>query len=154
MDYEHYMKIALEEANLAELQGEVPIGAIIIDINSGEIIAQAHNNPIEAKDPTAHAEINAIRIAAQKLENYRLKPELCMFVTLEPCVMCAGAITNSRITKLVYGAKDEKGGAIDSGVKFFNSPTCHHAPEVVSGIYSIESSTLLKNFFKKRRAKK
>lgn len=147
---EKYMALALEQARLAQTKGEVPIGAIIID-ERGEIIAEAFNAPIETKDPCAHAEILALRDAALKLENYRLKPNLTLYVTLEPCTMCAGAISHARIKRLVYGASDAKGGAIESGVRFFESNTCHHRPEVSSGVLANESSAILKDFFAQRR---
>jgi len=144
------MAIALEEARLAETRDEVPIGAIIVDPISGEIISRAGNRTIELSDPTAHAEILAIRDACAK-ENSQRIPKYDLYVTLEPCTMCAGAISFARIRRLIYAAPDVKGGAIDSGAKFFTQPTCHHKIEIVSGIEAEKSSMLLKNYFKKKR---
>ncbi len=146
-----FMRLAIQEAKKAEDIGEVPIGAIIVDSQSGEIIARGYNQPIKAHDPTAHAEVIAMRAAAQKFENYRLKPELCLYVTLEPCTMCAGAISFARIKTIIFGAYDKKGGAVENGVKFFSSPQCHHRPEIVGGILENECSELLKSFFAKKR---
>lgn len=150
LDNEKYMRLAMEEAQKAHDAGEVPIGAIIIDEN-GEIIARGFNSPISGHDPTSHAEIIAIRNAAKALENYRLKPKLSLYVTLEPCTMCAGAISNARIARVIYGAKDEKTGAIESGVRFFEKPTCHHRPEIISGVLGDDCGQILKNFFKSKR---
>ena len=150
---EEYMAKALEQAQLAQQTGEVPIGAIIVDAN-GAIIAQSFNAPIATNDPCAHAEIVALREAAQKLENYRLKPNLTLYVTLEPCTMCAGAISHARISRLVYGANDIKGGAIESGVRFFESDTCHHRPNVKSGVMAAKCSAILKDFFAQKRGTK
>src|SRR5689334_17840940 len=123
------MERALELARQAASAGEAPIGAVIADPASGQVIAEAHNGPIMFRDPTAHAEILALRAASSKLCNYRL-PGLTMYVTLEPCAMCAGAISHARISRLVFGAHDEKGGAVLNGVRFFDQPTCHSRPEV------------------------
>lgn len=147
-----FMALALEQAELAEAMGEVPVGAIIVDPDSDEIIAAAHNRPINTHDPTAHAEIEAIRKAAEKIDNYRLSG-LTLYVTLEPCAMCAGAISHARIGRLVYGAHDVKGGAVAHGPKFFDSPTCHHRPDVLGGVLDEQSADMLKAFFKARRAK-
>ena len=146
-----FMRLAIEEAKKAEEIGEVPIGAIIVDSQSGEIISRGYNQPIKSHDPTAHAEVIALRSAAQALENYRLKPELCLYVTLEPCTMCAGAISFARIKTIVFGAFDKKGGAVENGVKFFSSPQCHHRPEIIGGILENVCSELLKSFFAKKR---
>ncbi|MBI1359507.1 MAG: nucleoside deaminase [Alphaproteobacteria bacterium] len=140
--------IALAEA--AAGAGEAPIGAVVADPASGEIVGEAFNRPIGLSDPTAHAEILALRAAAAKLGNYRL-PGLVLFVTLEPCAMCAGAISHARISRLVYGAQDAKGGAVDNGQRFFTQPTCHSRPEVVGGLMADQSSALLKDFFRARR---
>ena len=145
------MRIALEEAQAAAARGETPVGAVIADPATGEVIARAGNGPIGAHDPTAHAEILAMRAAAEKLGNYRLTG-LTLIVTLEPCAMCAGAISHARIGRVVFGAEDPKGGAILHGPKFFDQPTCHWRPEVVSGVLADESAELLRGFFRARRA--
>jgi tRNA(adenine34) deaminase len=144
------MRIALAEAQAAAARGEAPIGAVVLDPTTGDIIARAGNSPIGLSDPTAHAEILALRAAAQRLGNYRLTG-LTLFVTLEPCAMCAGAISHARIGRLVFGATDEKGGAVVSGARFFDQPTCHWRPEVEGGVLSEESATMLKAFFRARR---
>jgi tRNA(Arg) A34 adenosine deaminase TadA len=149
--HEEYMRLAILEAKKAEAIGEVPIGAIIIDSQSGEIISKGYNQPIKTHDPTAHAEVIALREAAKFLENYRLRPDLSLYVTLEPCTMCAGAISFARIKTIVYGAYDKKGGAVENGVKFFSSPQCHHRPELIGGILENDCSSLLKSFFAKKR---
>jgi len=144
------MQRALELAREAGQANEAPIGAVVADPTTGEIVAEAHNRPIGLSDPTGHAEILALRAAAAKLGNYRL-PGLTLYVTLEPCAMCAGAISHARISRLVYGAPDEKGGAVANGPKFFDQPTCHSRPEVEGGVMAAESSELLKAFFRARR---
>jgi tRNA(Arg) A34 adenosine deaminase TadA len=144
------MELAIEQAELAYDKNEVPIGAVIVDPITQKIIAKAHNKTEFGQDITAHAEILALRKACRKLKAKRLW-NLDLYVTLEPCTMCAAAISFARIKRVIYGAYDEKGGAIDSGVKFFQSKTCHHKPEVVSGILKDESSQLLKDFFKNKR---
>ena len=144
------MRIALAEAQAAAARGEAPIGAVVVDPATGEIIARAGNNPIGNHDPTAHAEILALRQAAERLGNYRLTG-LTLVVTLEPCAMCAGAISHARIGRLVFGASDPKGGAVVSGPRFFEQPTCHWRPEVVGGVLAEESGTMLKAFFRARR---
>ena len=145
-----FMQLALAEAQAAAEAGEVPVGAVIVDPASNEVIAAAGNAPISGHDPTAHAEIRAIRMAAEKLENYRLSG-LELYVTLEPCVMCAGAISFARIGRLVFGAADEKGGAVLHGPRFFGHATCHWKPEIVSGVLAEDSSQLLRGFFRERR---
>jgi tRNA(Arg) A34 adenosine deaminase TadA len=147
---EAMMARALALAAKAAEAGEAPIGAVIVDPASGEIVAEGANAPISLHDPTAHAEIVALRAAAAKLGNYRLTG-LTLYVTLEPCAMCAGAISHARIGRLVYGATDEKGGAVDSGPRFFNQKTCHWRPEVTSGVRSDEAADMLRAFFKARR---
>lgn len=147
-----FMQVALELAQAAADIGEAPIGAVLVDPRTDEIVAQAHNRPIGLHDPTGHAEILAMREAAAKLGNYRLTG-LELFVTLEPCTMCAGAVSHARIGRLVYGAADEKGGAIDHGVKFFEQPTCHWRPQVVGGVLEKQSAALLRSFFRARRKK-
>ena len=139
---------ALAEAEAAGARGEVPVGAVIV--HAGEVVSRAGNRTRELSDATAHAEMLVIREASQKLAAERLG-EADLYVTLEPCTMCAGAISFARIRRLYFGAVDEKGGAVVSGVRFFASPTCHHAPEVYSGFGEIESSELLKRFFRDRR---
>ena len=148
-----YMRQALVEAQAASARGEVPVGAVLVDPASGEAIARTGNAPIGICDPTAHAEILALRDGAYKTGNYRLGG-LTLYVTLEPCAMCAGAISNARIGRVVYGASDPKGGAVESGVRFFDSPSCHHRPEITGGVLADESSAMLKAFFKARRKKR
>lgn len=143
-----FMDLALEEARAAEAAGEVPIGCVVV--RGGSVIASAGNRTIADRDPTAHAEILAIRDAARALGSERLT-DCDLYVTLEPCAMCAGAISFARIRRVYYGAADPKGGAVDSGVRFFASPTCHHAPEVYSSVGEEAAATLLKDFFKARR---
>ena len=143
-----FMDMALDQARAAGERGEVPIGCVIV--RDGAVLARAGNSPIAGRDPTAHAEILAIRGAAVALGSERL--ESCdLYVTLEPCAMCAGAISFARIRRLYYGATDPKGGAIDNGVKFFASPTCHHRPEVYGGLAEAEAGAMLKEFFRERR---
>ena len=144
------MQAALNAAREAGRSGEVPIGALIFDPSSKTILASASNAPISLKDPCAHAEILALRAAGAAVGNYRLSG-LSLFVTLEPCAMCAGAISHARIARLVYGANDPKGGAVAHGPKFFAQPTCHWRPDVVSGVLAEESSAMLKDFFRERR---
>ncbi len=144
------MRRALALAQTAADAGEAPIGAVIVDPVTREIVAEAYNEPIGLSDPTGHAEILALRSAAAKLENYRLSG-LTLYVTLEPCAMCAGAISHARIGRVVYGARDEKGGAVAIGPRFFEQPTCHSRPVVESGLMAEESSAMLKAFFRARR---
>jgi len=144
------MRIALDMAQDAAARGEAPIGAVVFDPASGEVIAAAGNSPISLNDPTAHAEILALRQAAAKLGNYRLTG-LSLFVTLEPCPMCAGAISHARIGRLVFGAEDAKGGGVVHGARVFDQPTCHWRPEVEGGVLAAESAALLKGFFRARR---
>jgi tRNA(adenine34) deaminase len=146
------MRIALDAAQAAAAAGETPVGAVIVDPATGEVVSVGANQPIGAHDPTAHAEVVAIRAAAAKRGNYRLTG-LTLFVTLEPCAMCAGAISHARIGKLVYGADDPKGGAVVHGPRFFDQPTCHWRPSVEGGLLAQESSALLKGFFKARRTR-
>jgi tRNA(adenine34) deaminase len=143
-----FMDMALEEARAAGARGEVPVGCVIV--RDGAVVASAGNRTLADRDPTAHAEIIAIRSAAALLGSERL--DGCdLYVTLEPCAMCAGAVAFARVRRLYYGATDPKGGAVDNGVKFFASPTCHHRPEVYGGLAEAEASALLKEFFKERR---
>jgi tRNA(adenine34) deaminase len=142
------MDLALKAAEKAGNAGEVPIGCVIARGN--EVIATAGNRTLTDRDPTAHAEVLAIRQAASAIGSERLV-ECDLYVTLEPCTMCAAAISLARIRRLYYGAGDPKGGAVDSGVRFFASPTCHHAPEIYSAVGESEAATLLRDFFKARR---
>lgn len=142
------MACAFAEAEAAAARGEVPVGAVIV--HDGEMIAAAGNRTVADRDPTAHAEILAIRDAARRIGSERLIG--CdLYVTLEPCTMCAGAISFARIRRLYYGAADEKGGAVDHGPRFFGQATCHHAPDVYGGIDEARSAALLKNFFAAKR---
>jgi tRNA(adenine34) deaminase len=142
------MDLALKAAENAGKSGEVPIGCVIVLNN--EVVGTAGNRTLTDRDPTAHAEILAIRQAAKVTGSERLV-DCDLYVTLEPCAMCAGAISLARIRRLYYGAADPKGGAVDSGVRFFASPTCHHVPEVYSAVGESEAATLLRDFFKARR---
>ncbi len=144
------MRIALKAAQAAAARGEAPIGAVVVDPASGAVLAVAGNSPIGLSDPTAHAEILALRAAGQLVGNYRLTG-LELFVTLEPCAMCAGAISHARIARLVFGAIDAKGGAVISGPRFFDQPTCHWRPAVEGGVLGEESAALLKAFFRDKR---
>ena len=146
------MRIALEAAQAAAQAGETPVGAVVVDPATGEVVAVGANQPISARDPTAHAEIVALREAARKRGNYRLTG-LTLVVTLEPCAMCAGAISHARIGRVVFGAEDAKGGAVVHGPRFFEQATCHWRPEVTGGVLADESSELLKGFFRARRKK-
>ncbi|WP_374469328.1 tRNA adenosine(34) deaminase TadA [Phenylobacterium sp.] len=144
------MRIALEAAQAAADAGETPVGAVVVDPATGEVIATGANQPIGSHDPTAHAEVVALREAARKLGNYRLTG-LTLVVTLEPCAMCAGAISHARIGRVVFGAEDPKGGAVVHGPRFFDQPTCHWRPAVDGGVLAQESSDLLRAFFRARR---
>jgi tRNA(adenine34) deaminase len=142
------MDAAFEEAERAARAGEVPIGAVLV--RDGEVVARAHNRPLAARDPTAHAELLALRAAAAAIGDERLAG--CdLYVTLEPCTMCAAAISLARIRRLYYAAADPKGGAVESGVRFFASPACHHRPEVYGGIQAERAAELLRGFFQVRR---
>ncbi|NNH79501.1 nucleoside deaminase [Rhizobium laguerreae] len=142
------MEMALEEARAAGERGEVPIGAVVVvdDI----AVSRSGNRTRELKDVTAHAEIDAIRLACEALGQERLAGA-DLYVTLEPCTMCAAAISFARIRRLYYGAEDPKGGAVDNGVRFYAQPTCHHAPEVYSGFNEVQSADMLRRFFSQRR---
>ncbi len=144
-----FMDIALREAEAAAKRGEVPVGAVVVGPD-GAILAQAGNQVVELSDPSAHAELLAIRQAAVRLGSERLTG--CdLYVTLEPCPMCAGAISLARVRRLYYGAEDPKAGGVDHGPRVFSHATCHHAPEVYGGLQASASSQLLKQFFKARR---
>jgi len=145
---ESWMREALEEAGKAQAEGEVPVGAILL-IN-GKIVGRGHNHSIRTNDPTAHAEILALRRAAHAMRNYRL-PGSILIVTLEPCIMCAGAMIQARVETLIYGAADPKGGAIRSNFFVSDSPRLNHKIEVISGILEQESSEFLRAFFDSRR---
>lgn len=147
-----YMAKALELAEEAVAADEVPVGCVIVNPQNGEIVASARNQSQHNGDATDHAEMVAIRQACQKLGNNRLR-EMDLYVTLEPCTMCAAAISLARIHKLWFGAIDEKGGAVVSGVRFYEQPTCHHRPEVESGIMAAECGAILKSFFAAKRKK-
>jgi tRNA(adenine34) deaminase len=142
------MQRALDEARAASARGEVPVGCVIV--RNGEVVARAGNRTLADKDPTAHAELIAIRAAATALGSERLT-DCDLYVTLEPCTMCAAAISFARVRRLYFGAADPKGGAVENGVRFFESPTCHHKPEVYGGIGESECAALLKDFFQARR---
>ncbi len=142
------MRSALEQARLAETAGEVPVGAVVTW--NGEVIGQAHNRVILDHDPSAHAEVLALRQAGQRMLNYRM-PECTMYVTVEPCAMCAGALVHSRMQRLVYGASDPKAGAVISVMQVLNHPRLNHRMEVVSGVLAAECSAILQEFFRKRR---
>src|ERR1700724_3996576 len=148
MPFPSFMDAALAQARAAAAAGEVPVGCVIV--RNGTVIAQAGNRTLADRDPTAHCEIVAIRAAALALASERLT-DCDLHVTLEPCAMCAGAIAFARIRRLYYAAADPKGGAVESGVRFFASPTCHHVPEVYSAVGETEAATLLREFFKVRR---
>lgn len=150
MSDEGHMARALALAHAAAEAGEAPVGCVIVD-GAGEVIAEGANAPITLHDPTAHAEIIALRKAADALQNYRLKPGLTLYVTLEPCAMCAGAISHARIARLVYGADDAKGGGVAHGARVFDQPTCHWKPAVTSGVCAEGAGKILKQFFKARR---
>lgn len=143
------MKLALEEAREAGKRGEVPIGAVVVS-GSGEILARAGNRTLTLHDPTAHAELLAIHEACARLGSERLI-DCDLYVTLEPCAMCAAAISFARLRRLYFGAPDPKGGAVEHGPRFFAQPTCHHAPEVIGGLEESEAAALLKDFFAARR---
>ena len=142
------MNLALKAAEEAGNSGEVPIGCVIV--RDGEIVTTAGNRTLTDRDPTAHAELLAIRQATEILGSERLV-DCDLYVTLEPCTMCAGAISLARIRRLYYGAADPKGGAVESGVRFFAQPTCHHRPEIYSAVGEQEAAGLLREFFKARR---
>ena len=150
MSDEEYMEIALKEAQKAFQKDEVPIGAVLVNPLTKEIVAKAFNKTEYGLDVTSHAEILVLRKACKKIKAKRLWG-LDLYVTLEPCTMCAAAISFARIRRLIFGATDEKGGAVVSGVNFYQSKTCHHKPEIVAGVKQEESALLLKNFFKNKR---
>jgi len=143
-----FMQLALEEARAAGHRGEVPVGCVVV--RDGTVVARAGNRTLADKDPTAHAELLAIREAAATLGSERLI-DCDLYVTLEPCAMCAAAISFARVRRLYFGAGDPKGGAVEHGVRFFASPTCHHRPDVYGGIAESDSAALLREFFQAKR---
>jgi tRNA(adenine34) deaminase len=145
----HGMAIAIEEAKAAAARGEVPVGASIVS-SSGEVLARDGNRTLELKDATAHAEMLVIRAASQATGSERLN-DCDLYVTLEPCAMCTGALSHARVRRVYFGADDPKMGAVENGPRFFTQPTCHHAPEVYGGIGGEGSAELLRAFFKSRR---
>jgi tRNA(adenine34) deaminase len=144
----YFMRLALEEAEAAFDADEVPVGAVIVQGHA--VIARTHNRRESSNDPTGHAELLALRIAAQKVQRWRLS-EATLYVTKEPCIMCAGAMVNARLGRLVYGCRDEKGGAVDSLYKLLSDHRLNHQVEVVSGVLGDESAEILKRFFQERR---
>ena len=148
---EDYMRRALAEARAAAAGGEVPVGAVVVDVG-GAVLASAGNRTERDRDPTAHAELLALRAAAVRLGSPRLAG--CdLYVTLEPCPMCASAASFARIRRLYYGAADPKGGGVEHGPRIFSQPTCHHRPEVYGGIAEAEAAALLRDFFRARRGR-
>jgi len=145
-----WMQQALAQAQIAAERDEVPVGAVLVDA-AGELIAAGHNQPISACDPSAHAEIVVLRAAAQKLGNYRL-PDTTLYVTLEPCTMCVGALVHARVGRLVYGAAEPKTGAIESAQRLFETGKFNHQPELEAGVLANECSALLSQFFAKKRS--
>ncbi len=146
------MELALQQAQLAAEQGEVPVGAVLVD-EENQLLACGHNQPISANDPTAHAEVIALREAAKKLHNYRLVNST-LYVTLEPCVMCVGAMVHARVKRLVYGAVEYKTGAIESACQLLQTTSFNHSIEVSSGVLQEPCATILSDFFAQRRAAK
>ncbi|MGQ2989935.1 MAG: tRNA adenosine(34) deaminase TadA [Brevundimonas sp.] len=147
------MRMALALAQAAANEGEVPVGALVVDETTGEVIAGGFNRPVATHDPTAHAEIAALRAAALARGNYRLT-DLTLYVTLEPCAMCAGAISHARIGRVVWGADDPKGGAVLHGPRLFDQPTLHWRPATTGGVLAAEAGDLLRGFFRARRGGK
>lgn len=150
MSDETFMQQALDLARDAAAASEAPIGCVIVDAE-GRVVAEGANAPISSHDPTAHAEIVALRQAASVLENYRLAPGLTLYVTLEPCAMCAGAISQARIARVVYGASDPKSGGVAQGARVWDHPQCHWKPEVTAGVEAEAAADLLREFFRARR---
>lgn len=142
------MQIALDLARKAAENGEVPVGAVIM--RDGEVVAMEANRMVELGDPTAHAELQAIRSALKSIGAQKLS-DCDLYVTLEPCTMCAGAIAHARLRRVYYAAPDPKGGAVDNGVRFFSQPSCHHRPEIISGLNETEASEMLTSFFAQKR---
>ena len=149
MNDDYYMMLAIKEAYKAQEMDEVPVGAVIVDENQ-KVIGQGFNRPISTNDPTSHAEINAIRMASDRTNNYRLT-QTSLFVTIEPCIMCMGAIIHARIGRVVFGASDAKWGAVISLYQMASDPRLNHCPEIVSGVCEEETRTLMRNFFRQKR---
>jgi tRNA(adenine34) deaminase len=149
---EIWMRQAIAQAQIAADLDEVPVGAVLVDA-AGELLAAGYNQPISARDPSAHAEIVALRAAAQKLGNYRL-PDTTLYVTLEPCTMCVGALVHARVGRLVYAATEPKSGAVESARQLFKTGKFNHQPEIESGVLADECSALLTRFFETRRVAK
>lgn len=147
---EKYMRIALKQAQKAAEIDEVPVGAVIV--SNGKIIAKAFNKREKSNDPTSHAEVNAVRKACKKLNSWRLS-DSTIYVTIEPCSMCAGTLLQTRIKRIVYGAKDLKGGAIESSLELFKAKNINHHPEIVGGVLEMECSSIISNYFKSKRNK-
>ena len=145
-----YMALALEQAEAAAKAGEVPVGAVLVEAGNGAILARDHNRVEELSDPTAHAEMLVIRAAARRLGMKRLTAA-DLYVTLEPCAMCAQAVAFARLRRLYFGAYDPKGGGVEHGAEVFRQPTCHHRPEVIGGVEEIRCGELLRGFFRDRR---
>jgi len=150
LPHEHFMRLALHEAARGARAGEVPVGAILVAA-SGEEIARAHNRPVGGCDPTAHAEVVVLRRAARRLGSYRL-PGTTLYVTVEPCAMCAGALVLARVSRVVFGATDPKGGAVRTLYRILEDPRLNHQAEIVGGVLEAESRELLQQFFRDRRA--
>lgn len=148
----YFMNLALEQAHLAQARGEVPVGVVMVDPERATIIAQAHNSPIADCDPTAHAEILALRAAGRHCANYRLNG-LWLYVTLEPCAMCAAAIAHARVARLIYASEDPKTGAVGAGRNYYETPQCLARPEIHKGVMAAQSTALLQAFFRLRRKK-
>ncbi len=148
---EWFMRLALGEARRGGQEQEVPVGALIVE--GGRVVARAHNRPIHLNDPSAHAEILALRRAARKLGNYRLKG-CTLYVTIEPCAMCAGAITQARLRRLVFGASDPKAGASGSALTVLNHPKLNHQVEIIRGVLAKDCTRVLRDFFRRRRTKR
>ncbi|MCH8105998.1 MAG: tRNA adenosine(34) deaminase TadA [Proteobacteria bacterium] len=146
---EYWMRQALQQAQKAADRDEVPVGAVLVD-QSGECLASGHNQPISAVDPTAHAEIVVLRKAAKRMNNYRL-PDTTLYITLEPCTMCVGALVQARVARIVFAASEPKAGAIVSALRLFETGRFNHQPEIDSGVLEAESSSLLANFFQQKR---
>ena len=146
-----FLQHALTQAHSAAARGEVPVGAVLVHGPSGRILAETGNETEARHDVSAHAELLAIRAGAQLLGDTRL-PECDLYVTLEPCALCAAAISFARIRRLIFGAYDPKGGAVEHGPRFFSQPTCHHAPEVIGGVMEAECADILRSFFEARRS--
>jgi tRNA(adenine34) deaminase len=150
MSDDRYMEMAIAEAEAAGGRGDVPVGAVLVDASSGQVLARAGNRVEADSDPTGHAEILALRAAAAGIGAPRL-PDCDLYVTLEPCAMCAQAISFARLRRVYFGAYDPKGGGVEHGARIFNQPTCHHAPEVVGGLEEARCAALLQDFFAERR---